>query len=321
MHITWIICHCWRPRLNLIYESTWFVRLNQRSSVCVTYSLLNETSGNKLLCLLGVGETEGSSWGAAVKSKAWLQIVECCCHRVESKYIYILRRELNKDSRISAYIYILFFIIKKIIYCVNRPRKKEHQRLISNLARRESIPETPTSGAPGPNSIGPVQLPCLYEPHLNPDESNPLYCLMFNLNYAKVSELGASLQVFLSAIHVTCSTHPILLDVISLVIVIEEYRLWIFSLLSFLHLPATTIPSAPDFLLTRQVSLQPFVRIIYCSTGWLPAVDAILSLLIWAVGSRFGQNRGLQGITFHKAVNFTVTTVKTWTFTQIMRHQ
>jgi hypothetical protein len=32
------------------------------------------------------------------------------------------------------------------------PGKKERQRLILNLARRESIPETPTSGAPGPKA-------------------------------------------------------------------------------------------------------------------------------------------------------------------------
>ena len=35
--------------------------------VCATYSLLNETNGNKLLCLLGERETEGGSWSIVVK--------------------------------------------------------------------------------------------------------------------------------------------------------------------------------------------------------------------------------------------------------------
>jgi hypothetical protein len=35
--------------------------------VCAADSLLNETNGNKLLCLLGGGETEGGSWSVVVK--------------------------------------------------------------------------------------------------------------------------------------------------------------------------------------------------------------------------------------------------------------
>ena len=77
--------------------------------MCATLSLLNETSGNKLLCLLGGRETEDGSWSVDV--------------RVES-IIYILGSELNIKFKNKCLYRYFFFGVKKIIYCVNWPLKK-----------------------------------------------------------------------------------------------------------------------------------------------------------------------------------------------------
>jgi hypothetical protein len=61
--------------------------------VCATYSLLNGTSGNRLLCLLGGRETKGGRWSVVVKE---LRVYI---------HFFLLRSELNKNLRISACIY------------------------------------------------------------------------------------------------------------------------------------------------------------------------------------------------------------------------
>jgi hypothetical protein len=75
--------------------------------VCATYSLLNETNGNKLLCLLGRRETEGGSW-SVVKD-------------LRVNIVYILRSEINNNLRIIAHIY--FFCKANHLLCYPAPEE------------------------------------------------------------------------------------------------------------------------------------------------------------------------------------------------------
>jgi hypothetical protein len=93
--------------------------------------------------------------------------------------------------------------------------------------------------------------PWLCEPHLNPDESNPLYCAMFIYNQLQITPSFLKwcflLRFVVSAIRFTCPAYPILLIDITIVTFIEEYKLWISRLSIFLHVPASVTRKANAF--------------------------------------------------------------------------
>jgi hypothetical protein len=75
--------------------------------------------------------------------------------------------------------------------------------------------------------------------------------------FLQVSRLTFCLHI--SSIHITCPTYLIVLDLMTLIMFNEEYRLWNSSLCSFLHHPLSITLLGP-YSQAPSVSLLPFGR-------------------------------------------------------------